>query len=246
MAEKTEKEAKAKPEEKPKEPKAEPIKEKPKAEEPAEKAEEKPKEEPAEEKVKEKAPRDRSVKKWRGKEWFTIQGPKMFRNAFLGETPTTDPKSLVGRVIEVGVPDVTNDPTKYYMRLRFRAESVENGTVQTRFDGYSCIKEHIYRVVRKRAQKVTSIDEMETKDKWKLQITTTLVLNRNVNTTVKKETRKFIRNFLNDSAKKLGMDDFIKAVISGVLQKKMRKGGSKIYPVRFSEIEKIEVLKHPK
>jgi len=34
-------------------------------------------------------------------------------------------------------------------------------------------------------------------------------------------------------------------VVAGAVQKEMKRLGNKVYPVRFSEIESIEVLKRP-
>ncbi len=169
--------------------------------------------------------------------------PKAFGGNLIAETPSLDPKSLIGRNIDVNMADLTGKSSKFYMNMRFRVNKVEDKNAFTMFNGYYCLREHLFRVVRKRSQKVRTINNVETKDNWRLQVTTLIILNRNTDVTVQKKERKLIHDYLEDFAKKSSLEDFVKATINGIIQKHIRKTGSKIYPVRFSEIEKIEVLK---
>jgi small subunit ribosomal protein S3Ae len=185
------------------------------------------------------------VKKWKGKDWFAIFSPDIFGKNFLSETPTTDPGSLVGRVIEVGVPELTGDQSKYYMKVRFRVKRVDEKNAFTEFYGFRIAKEFIFRMVRKGSQRVDVYPVLETKDGYRLRIGFIGVLNRNVETSVKSRFRKFVVETLKENTSRITLDDFVKGVIAGVIQRKIKKAGSKIYPVRFAEIEKIELKAGP-
>ncbi|MCX6814608.1 MAG: hypothetical protein NTY20_03100 [Candidatus Aenigmarchaeota archaeon] len=169
----------------------------------------------------------------------------MFNEMHLAETPTTDPATLVGRNVEIGVSELLGQPAKYYMKLFFKITDVDSRNAYTRFNGYSTTREHLYRVVRKHAQKVEDINVFETKDGWKLQITSIAILNRNTDSNIQKKVRQIMVNHIADTAKKSGVDDIVKRVLEGSFQRDIRKLGSKIYPVRFCEIAKIEVIKAP-
>ncbi len=171
----------------------------------------------------------------------------MFNENFLTETPATDPKSLMGRNVEVNVSELMGNPSKYFMKLIFKIDRIDDDgkRAYTRFNGYKVNKEHIYRVVRKRIQKVEHITDVKTKDGWELQISALAILNRNTESEIQRKVRKQIEEFLQSQAKKLGIDDFVKFVVNNVLQMKIRKMCSKTYPVRFSEITKIEVRNAP-
>ena len=161
----------------------------------------------------------------------------------MAETPSTDPDSIVGRKIDVPASFLFDDKTKNYMKISFVVTSLNDKTANTAFGGLSCNREFIFRSIRKRSQKLDAIGEVLTKDNWKLQVTVTAILNRNIESNIQTKARKFILNSLSDAAKESTMDDFVKTAVSGAYQKKMRKDGSKIYPLRFAEISKIEVLK---
>ena len=198
-----------------------------------------------EEKAKRTEKREVQVKKWKGKDWFDILSPDTFGSKFLCKTPTTDPGSLTGRVIEIGVPDLTGDQTKYYMKVRFRVKEVGDRKVLTEFHGFRCAKEYIFRIVRKGSQRVDVDPVIETKDGYKLHVGFIGILNRNVETSLKSRFRKFVTELLKENAGKITLDDFVKGVLAGVIQRKIKKQGSRIYPVRFSEIRKIEIKGKP-
>jgi ribosomal protein S3AE len=186
---------------------------------------------------------EKVARKWKGKDWYVILAPKAFGGNTIAETPTLDPKSLIGRIVDVNLADLTGKSSKFYINMRFRINGIEDKNALTLFNGYYCLREHLFRAVRKRSQKVRTINNVETKDNWLLQVTTLIILNRNTDVTVQKKERKLIRDHLEDFARKSSLEDFVKATINGIIQKHIRKTGSKIYPVRFSEIESIEVLK---
>lgn len=199
------------------------------------------KEEPVEEKK--APPKERVVKKWKGKEWFSVIAPPMFGSQELGEIPTTDPKSLINRTIEVSLAELLNNPTKYYMKLSFRIISLNGKKAQTRFNGLKLVKEQIFRIVRKRASKVEIIHDVETKDGWLLHLKLFAILNRSCNLEIQRKVRKQATGLIEEFVSKATIDDVVKTAADGLIQKNIKKFGSSIYPIRFCEIVKIDVKK---
>ena len=169
--------------------------------------------------------------------------PKIFGEIVIAETPTTDPKTLIGRNLEINFTEIDSNSRNFHMKLAFKVTDISNDRAYTRFNGFNCTKDHLLRIVRKRSQKITLIKTFNTKDDWKLQITTTLILNRNTESTIRRKVRNEIATFLKSRLEKSTIDAFVKSITNNSLQKEIRKKINKIYPVRFSEIEKIEVLK---
>ena len=93
-----------------------------------------------------------------------------FGETQMAETPAIDPKVLVGRTVESNASELLGQPDKYYMNLKFKIKEVNDHDALTCFHGYSCAKEHLCRIIRKRSQKVRAIVEVETKDGWRLQM----------------------------------------------------------------------------
>ena len=168
--------------------------------------------------------------------------PKFFGESFLAESPATDPKSLMGRVVPIIASDLTGDKTKKYMKLFFKVSDVKDKTATTNFHALESIKEYISRNVRPGLEKVESFDEVKTKDNWVLQVSATTILNKKIQATVRAKVRKEIGDFFQKAVEEASLEDFLKSVLSSAYQKKVRKDLSAIYPVRFMEIHKIEVL----
>ena len=183
------------------------------------------------------------VKKWKGKDWYSILAPKMFNGNFLAESPATDPKSLVGRIIPAMVSDLTGDKSKNYMKLFFKVSDVKDKSASTDFSGLECLKEYVSRNLRDGLEKVETFDQIKTKDNWILQVSSTIILNRKIKTKIRAKVRKHVAEFFQKSIEETSLEDFLKSVLSSAYQKKIRKEVSSLYPVRFMEIHKVEVLK---
>ncbi|MBL7160593.1 MAG: hypothetical protein ISS93_01940 [Candidatus Aenigmarchaeota archaeon] len=205
-----------------------------------EKAAEKPKEEKKEPSSKVK---ERAVKKWKGKDWFTVKAPAMFNGKELGEIPATSSQSLPGRTLEVSLADLVNNPSKYHIIVKFRIYSVKDSEALTRFDGLNLVKSQIFRVVRKRTSKVEVVGDVETKDNWKLHYKIFAVLNKVSDQEIQRKVRKKVIGFVKDFASKSSVDDFVKTACDGLIQKNIKKFSSNIYPIRHCEIVKVEVKK---
>ncbi|RKX98644.1 MAG: hypothetical protein DRP54_08070, partial [Spirochaetes bacterium] len=164
----------------------------------------------------------------------------MFGESAVAETPATDPKSVIGRNVSVSLSELLGEGSKEFMNLIFKIEKVSGRYAYTRFNGIVTVREYIARFVRKRVQKVETVDDFTTKDGWKIRVKTVTILNRNTETTIKKKMRAHIRSFLKEKIAKSTIEDVVRSVIAGNLQNNIRKSGNKIYPVRFFEISKIE------
>lgn len=215
-----------------------------KEEKPAEAKDEKVVEEKKEEKQ-EKPRTERVTKKWRGKDWFTIVAPKSFGEKEIAETPATDPKTLMGRTIEVSVNDLLGQRGKDYQKLKFKVDRIENKVAYTVFNGYHVVREFLSRVVRKRLQKIEIIGDFKTKDEWLLHISALAIMNRNVERNIQTKVRLWVMDNIRQSTDNAGVDEFMKYIVAGTIQHRMKKQCSKIYPVRFFEIAKIQVARMP-
>jgi ribosomal protein S3AE len=227
------------PEKKPKEKK--PTEEKPKEAKAAPKEAEATKEEKPK-----AAPKEKVSKKWKGKDWYAILAPEMFSGKQIGEVPATDAKTLVGRNLEVSLPELVGQTQKYYIKVKLKATSLEDGKVKTRFNGMDIAKDQMFRIVRKRTRKTQLVNYIVTKDDWRMKVSTIMTLNRRTNSAVGTRVRAGVDSTLKEFASGKPAEEFMKAVFSGDLQHSLKKSFNKVYPIRFSEISKIEVMKAPK
>jgi len=185
----------------------------------------------------------KAVKKWKGKDWFNIFAPEELGKIFIAQTPATDPKTLLGRSVIVSVADILGDDSKYYMKIRFVVNKIDGKNLNTTFGGFECMREHVIRFVRKNMEKLEHIMPITTKDKHKLRIKSIIILNSKAANSVKKNVRQLTTKIIEDYASKYGIYEFLRRILTTEVQMRIKNEASKIYPVRFAEIEKIKVLK---
>lgn len=198
---------------------------------------------PAEKGEKRGEPKERAAKKWKGKEWFVVTAPEMFGEAEIGEIPATDPQSLIGRNLEVSLADLGGNPNSYYIKLMFKITGLEGDRAVARFNGLNVMAERIYRIVRKRTSRVEVISDVETKDGWQLHVKILVILNRVSDTQIQRKIRLMAMDFLKDFASKSPIKDFVQTACDELIQKNIKKFGSKVYPIRFCEVARIQVRK---
>jgi small subunit ribosomal protein S3Ae len=129
------------------------------------------------------------------------------------------------------------------MRIALKAETPVEKDVSTKFHSYYCLEEYVMRMGRKGLGKVAVYVDAVTKDGWKIQVSVVTIMNRKSNASIKAKVHFIVKDIITTKAKDHTHGEFVKATMAGVFQMRIKKAASKIYPVRFTEITKIETLK---
>ena len=179
--------------------------------------------------------------KLKGKDWYQITAPKFFGDFIIGETIAFDPVQLKGRIIETSLTDITGDPNKYYLKFYFRIDSIDGNKAVTKFIGHDCTRDYLARIVRRRKTRIDTNDIISLLDN-KIRVKSIAISNRRVSHPVEVKVRRIVREMIISEIEKLKTEEFIREIIDGKLQSKIKKSVSKVYPLRFLEFRKTEVL----
>ena len=179
--------------------------------------------------------------KLKGKDWYQITAPKFFGDFVIGETPAFDPNQLKGRIIETSLTDITGDPNKYYLKFYFKIEDIKDKKTITRFVGHDCTKDFLARIVRRRSTRIDTNDVIKLLDN-KIRVKSIAISNRRVSQAVETKVRRIVRETIIKELEKMKTEEFIREIIDGKLQARIRKNVSKVYPLRYFEFRKTEVL----
>jgi small subunit ribosomal protein S3Ae len=181
------------------------------------------------------------VSKLKGKEWYQIVAPSFFGDFVIGETMALTSNQLKGRTVETSLTDITGDPNKYYLKFFFKIDDVKENKAVTKFIGHDCTRDFLSRIVHTRSTRIDTNDVIKLLDN-SVRVKTIAVSNRRVSKNVELKIRKNIREIVVNELSKLKTEEFIRELIAGNLQMKIRKMISKIYPLRYFEFRKTEVL----
>jgi small subunit ribosomal protein S3Ae len=177
--------------------------------------------------------------KWKGKEWYQITAPAWMGETVIGETATLDSSTLPGRVVEAGADQITGDPSKFYMKMFFKIDSVNGAKVSTIFYGHELMRDFVARAISVRASRIDSNNVVTFQD-GKMRVKALAVTTRPVYSIIKTKLRKQMSDLIIEIASKITVENFIKAVVDGKLQNDVRAVMNKTYPIRFFEITKTE------
>jgi len=186
------------------------------------------------------------VDKWKEKSWYDVAAASYIVDKSLGETPASEPEKLYGRVIEMARLGVAEDI--YYdinLKIRFRITSVEGNVCRTEFDGHEIAKEQIRSQIRRNRSKIDAIQNVVTKDKARLRVSSIVITPIRCGTSTQKVVRKAIKDLVKTNARAQNFVEFTQNMINGTIAAEMKKIVGKIYPIVLVDIRKSKVLLLP-
>jgi small subunit ribosomal protein S3Ae len=185
----------------------------------------------------------RKVKdRWKAKEWYKIHAPMMFNQVQLGETPSADPSSLIGRTTEVTVHDLTGDFSKMHVKLKFRVDDVRGFEAHTIFVGQDLTSDYIRRLTRRKKTKTDHVIDVRTKDGYVVRIKPMSITDKRIQASQETAVRTLMTVETQKLAADMTISELVKAVISGELARKLSNVSKVIVPIKRVEIRKTEVI----
>ena len=186
------------------------------------------------------------VDKWKEKSWYEVVAPSYISDKPLGETPASEPEKLYGRVIEMAKMGVVED--LYYdinLKVRFKITKVEGNVCRTEFVGHEIAKEQIRSQIRRNRSKIEAIQNIVTKDKARLRVSSIVITPMRCGSSTQKIIRKTIVDIIRDIGKKQNFVDFAKNMVGGSISSDIKKAVGKIYPVVLVDVRKSKVITLP-
>ena len=187
----------------------------------------------------------RTVKdKWRSKHWFKVRAPGLFQHVELGETAASEPEQVVGRTLEVTLPELSGggDAAKAHIKLRFRIERVAgDGVAEARFVGHDLTSDYVRRLARRKRSKIDTSFPVTTKDGVEIIVKPVAVGEQRLQTRLRAELRHKIVSLLVDEAKLRTSGEFVREMLQGELSKILAHGLKTLYPLKKIEIRRSEV-----
>ncbi len=182
-----------------------------------------------------------AVKKAKAKQWFTLVAPKMFDEKEIGTTLTFTPENLVGKIVSLSAIELTNDMSKYYLKLNFKITKVEGNRALTEFHGSECMNDYISRMVVRHIRRIDTIQDLTTKDGVKMRVKTLATISKKATSSVEVKFREFVSKRMKDIVENMAFEDFVKKMVANEIKTKILREGRRIYPVRNFEIRRIQV-----
>jgi len=186
----------------------------------------------------------RKVKdRWKSKEWYNVLAPQMFNLARIGETLSSEPDSVVGRVATVTLQDLTGDFSKAHLKLKFKVRDIRGYDAYTEFIAHDMANDYVRRLSRRHRSKVDTVVDIKTADNYILRIKTMAVIDRRMQAGQRTGIRNITVDTLREYTRNKSLAEVVKGMVTGELSRILASRCKPIVPVRRMEIRKSEVLK---
>ncbi len=192
-----------------------------------------------------RARRLRKADTWKTKKWVDIIAPKMFGEVRIGETFSSDPSNLIGRTIETTMREIAGDFSKQHIQLKFQITDVVGTKAYTKFVMHSLSRAYMRSQIRRKTTRVEGIQDIITKDGYKLRVKTIALAAGRAQTAQEKLVRKLMNSIVKKYGSHTSFEVFIQETVLGKLPARVYRAANKAYPVRRVEIKKIRVLEEP-
>jgi small subunit ribosomal protein S3Ae len=188
----------------------------------------------------------RKVKdRWKAKNWYTILAPSLFNNVPVAETLAETPESLIGRVTEVSLQDITNDFRKSHIKLLFSIDKIEQNTAHTQLKGHLLTSDYLRRMIRRRKSRVDGVFDVETRDGALLRVKPFAIAEKRIQSSQKKLIRNVMKEVIAKEGKTKTLNSFIKDCLDGKTGSEIYKHCKIYYPVKRIEVNKTEIIRLP-
>ena len=180
--------------------------------------------------------------RWKAKEWYKIYAPKMFNQVLLGETPSSDPANLMGRMAEATVHDLTGDFSKMHVKMKFKVVEVRGFDAHTVFVGQDLTSDYIRRLTRRKRTKTDHVIDLRTKDGYLLRVKPMSITEKRIQSSQETACRTLMDEELARMGQEMALSEVLKTVITGEMAKRLSQVCKVIVPIKRIEIRKTEVL----
>jgi len=176
------------------------------------------------------------------KKWYSIVGPKDFNSVQIGEVPTLQPETFVGRKISVNLSTLTNDPRKQSTTIIFKIIDYKGAQLDAEIDGLIMAPSHIKRLIRKNKDRVDDSFTITTKDEKKVQVKPFVITRSKVSHRIQTTIRKMIQDHFREQAKEATFNQLFINLLQIKTQRTLKGEIKKIAPVNVIEIRTFKQI----
>lgn len=196
------------------------------------------------------------------KVWYDIQAPGMFQVQLPGKTPVnkasgnrSEASQLSGRVFDVSLGDLNNDPQQGFRNMKLIAEDIKGKRVLTNFYGMNMTRDKLCSLIRKWKTLIEASVEIKTTDGYHMRIFA-IGFTRKRAAQVKKtcyaqqsqirRIRERMSDIIRAEATKSDLKSLVAKFIAESIGKQIETECREIYPLENVFIRKVKMLKMPK
>ncbi len=174
-----------------------------------------------------------------------MRAPDYIGDESLGQTPSTNISSVLGRSFKMSLMDITNRFDDLNYGLKFRVTGITGNRASTEFVGQELNRDFKRSQIRNHRSQVEGIFNLTLKDGSRLRITAFAVTFNRAAHNTKKEIRKAIRETLFEYVEDITFPALVNSLVNYELRSLLYEPANDVFPIKILEISKVKVLRLP-
>ncbi|OPY37159.1 MAG: 30S ribosomal protein S3Ae [Methanoregula sp. PtaU1.Bin051] len=183
----------------------------------------------------------RRVEGWKAKSWFKVHVPDNLGKAYIGDTIANDAGSVIGRIMQATLGEITNDYAKQHIKMRFKVASVTGDAAYTEFVGHEVTRDYLRSLIKRRSTRIDCLIPIVTKEGKKVRLTISCYTLARANVSQIHAIRNAITANVQAQAQAWDLNTLVNGIVGGEISRDIFKVVKALYPVRRVEIIKSKV-----
>ena len=185
------------------------------------------------------------VEGWKAKSWFKVHVPENLGKAYIGDTIANDAESVVGRIMQATLGEITNDYAKQHIKMRFKVATVTGDAAYTEFVGHEVTRDYLRSLIKRRSTRIDCLVSIVTKEGKKVRLTISCYTLARANVSQIHAIRNAIAANVQAQAQAWDLNTLVNGIVSGEISRDVFKVVKTLYPIRRIEIIKSKVEPGP-
>lgn len=181
---------------------------------------------------------------WKKKQWYDVLAPEAFDSKEIGQIVATEESSLLNRIIEVPLSDITGNRGQAYTKLSFRIIDVAGKTAKTKLVGHEVSRDYLRTLVRRRKSIIDAVFDSQTKDGFAVRVKLRGFVATKIGMDKKAEVRRAMVDACIKKVTSTNYNELEKDIIFGNVSRDMFAAIKKIIPTKKVEIRKVELVEN--
>jgi len=183
--------------------------------------------------------------KWRLKEWYDVYSPSYFGELVVASVPVEDPGSLIGRVVETTLYDITNDFAHQSIKLYFLIVNSKDHRAETILKSHEYATDYLRSLVRRGSTRMDGIFKVRTKDQFSTRISVVAFTRDRIKASQEHGIRQIMKQIIEERATNLTYEQVLHEAVLGKLGSDIYNLAKKIAPLRHVGVRKSKLLSIP-
>jgi small subunit ribosomal protein S3Ae len=183
--------------------------------------------------------------KWRLKEWYDVYSPSYFGELVVASIPVEDPGSLIGRVVETTLYDITNDFAHQSIKLYFLIVNSKDHRAETILKSHEYATDYLRSLVRRGSTRMDGIFKVKTKDQFSTRISVVAFTRDRIKASQEYAIRQIMKQIVEERATNLTYEQVLHEAVLGKLGSDIYNLAKKIAPLRHVGVRKSKLLSIP-